>query len=375
MILLRRVAIAWTFAMTSVALAPNAAEAQDKAIVPGGIWGKAEIRPERLEYEIELKTEMGLTDKTVKKTEKLKLSLYVVPLKKSGGAQMVYTLAPTDPAASFSGLSVGSLSLDKKFVPRSELSHPRDFLLNGALVRLFSAGQRAKAEQIEQQSAGKESIQLMGVSFRGKVPIKYEVLVSESGNEELEYSLSLAGDPVITDLGRTRLELRTLEQKFTFAPDTHEMTRGTWKHEILRHSGGKTRKQREEITFTQIQRRPLESEEIAKLTEEYKLLEPIARAVLPGRSASSQKDLLETQLASYKEKHTDGLLAGGLPILEAQLSQAMGRIQRPANPDVLADKLIGKPAPDFKLKDLLGNEVKLSDYKGKVVLVTFWGYI
>ncbi len=32
----------------------------------------------------------------------------------------------------------------------------------------------------------------------------------------------------------------------------------------------------------------------------------------------------------------------------------------------------GKPAPDFTLKNLDGEEVSLSDYRGKIVLVNFW---
>jgi cytochrome c biogenesis protein CcmG/thiol:disulfide interchange protein DsbE len=33
---------------------------------------------------------------------------------------------------------------------------------------------------------------------------------------------------------------------------------------------------------------------------------------------------------------------------------------------------IGQPAPDFVLKNLDGNEVKLADFEGKVVIVDFW---
>lgn len=36
--------------------------------------------------------------------------------------------------------------------------------------------------------------------------------------------------------------------------------------------------------------------------------------------------------------------------------------------------VVGKPVPDFTAKDVEGVEFKLSDYKGKVVLLDFWGF-
>jgi len=43
------------------------------------------------------------------------------------------------------------------------------------------------------------------------------------------------------------------------------------------------------------------------------------------------------------------------------------------NPSPYAvEKMVGKKAPDFTLADLDGKPVKLSDYKGKVVLLFFW---
>jgi len=36
---------------------------------------------------------------------------------------------------------------------------------------------------------------------------------------------------------------------------------------------------------------------------------------------------------------------------------------------------IGKPAPHFSAVDSNGKSVKLSDYRGKVVLLDFWSYV
>jgi cytochrome oxidase Cu insertion factor (SCO1/SenC/PrrC family) len=38
-----------------------------------------------------------------------------------------------------------------------------------------------------------------------------------------------------------------------------------------------------------------------------------------------------------------------------------------------ADRLVDRQAPDFTLTSLDGKEVSLSDFRGKVVVLAFWG--
>ena len=46
-------------------------------------------------------------------------------------------------------------------------------------------------------------------------------------------------------------------------------------------------------------------------------------------------------------------------------------VSQPTQPSAPA-AVVGAPAPDFELTDLDGNAVRLSDYRGKTVLVNFW---
>ena len=39
----------------------------------------------------------------------------------------------------------------------------------------------------------------------------------------------------------------------------------------------------------------------------------------------------------------------------------------------VAARLIGVPAPEIEAEDADGKKFKLSDYKGKVVMIDFWG--
>jgi thiol-disulfide isomerase/thioredoxin len=49
-----------------------------------------------------------------------------------------------------------------------------------------------------------------------------------------------------------------------------------------------------------------------------------------------------------------------------------GAMEQSANMTNAHDALLGRPAPDFKLRDLEGAETQLAALKGKVVLLDFW---
>jgi peroxiredoxin len=59
--------------------------------------------------------------------------------------------------------------------------------------------------------------------------------------------------------------------------------------------------------------------------------------------------------------------AGFLAVALAGCSAGSDRVQAAVKPDAKR-----KAAPDFVLKDLNGNTAKLSDYRGKIVLLNFW---
>ena len=67
------------------------------------------------------------------------------------------------------------------------------------------------------------------------------------------------------------------------------------------------------------------------------------------------------------------LILGGIWLISSRISFGRsGGINPAATTPVKAIALVGQPAPDFALKNLAGETVRLSDFKGKPVLVNFW---
>ena len=104
----------------------------------------------------------------------------------------------------------------------------------------------------------------------------------------------------------------------------------------------------------------------------------------------SQPELAPRVLQYYGKEYGEHLASLEVPELEKQREQLYEKL-RDAFPNVeldgvamgeLAEKMlyrirhlsVGKVAPEIDGEDIAGNRFKLSDYRGKVVMLTFWGH-
>ncbi len=87
--------------------------------------------------------------------------------------------------------------------------------------------------------------------------------------------------------------------------------------------------------------------------------------------------LLLACLGAWWATSGSGADATPTPTIFAMLPQAIVTSNQPSptasdTPDVPVGTRVGQIAPDFRLKDLSGKEVALSDFRGKVVILNFW---
>ncbi len=62
------------------------------------------------------------------------------------------------------------------------------------------------------------------------------------------------------------------------------------------------------------------------------------------------------------------------PIPQAQVPQNAPNVNRPPPVPAQLGPKVGESAPEIKGEDVDGKEFALSDYKGKVVVLDFWGF-
>jgi hypothetical protein len=62
-------------------------------------------------------------------------------------------------------------------------------------------------------------------------------------------------------------------------------------------------------------------------------------------------------------------------LAQSSLFPSCGKSLRPSGPSSVGQDLaVGQPAPEIQGADLDGVAFKLSDYRGKVVVLDFWGH-
>jgi thiol-disulfide isomerase/thioredoxin len=101
---------------------------------------------------------------------------------------------------------------------------------------------------------------------------------------------------------------------------------------------------------------------LMKNTDYAKTVE-VAEACILNKKADDK--MKEAYINAFKQIH------GSSAEAEARLSKLASEAKAKMM-ESLKKEMLNKPAPDFNLKDFDGNFVKLSDLKGKVVVVDFW---
>jgi hypothetical protein len=111
----------------------------------------------------------------------------------------------------------------------------------------------------------------------------------------------------------------------------------------------------------------------------------MAKSIATGSSDEDTKGLMdylgEARYAELKKSDPAAIEAEAGKLLDqvvkdfADVKGSRSTLGEAATGDLheLRDLVVGKPAPEIEGEDLMGAKLKLSDYRGKVVLLDFWG--
>jgi peroxiredoxin len=119
--------------------------------------------------------------------------------------------------------------------------------------------------------------------------------------------------------------------------------------------------------------RQIAEERTAELDQAYVILSDAARRAVYDRQLKGEEPPTRRGPVGGLSRREVLMALGGAAVgllLIALVWVLSGRNAQPALPPVGE---LNRPAPDFTLPGLDGQDVRLSDYRGKVVLVNFWG--
>ena len=327
--------------------------------------------PEKIRYSVRI-TENG-------DSRSVDVDAYVLPGKRKAKRVIFVPLPPNTLEESDSsattvdreewGLPLGSLVTNSRGAPRPELTDPHRRDLVSALLSWFEADQIVTASWRAPESDGEAEIEVPSLKLMMPLPVTHRL---EAGTESRGPVVRLELKEPVTRSGNLSVELKRLRWAFEL-DDQQRFSRGEIRREVIQTAGSFKKETDARVAIQVLERTELETAEAKAIADEFDALRPIVRALLSGQT-EEQIRKAGKELTKFRRDHPKGALGGSLPELEVQLASAEAQVAGLADPDKAAQKMIGKPAPDFTLKDLEGNDVSLSSFKGKSVVLSFWGY-
>ncbi len=274
-----------------------------------------------------------------------------------GGTRWIWRAVDEENGTYPGGFPIGSLRLAKRGKPRPELFDPLSPGVTQALIAIHAA--------VEAQ-AGEGWADGNAVGIRRNLPVIRTDVAAESGFI-LKGSLSV--EEVEIRGGKKPLKLTSLEEELRY-DEKGGLTEAHWSARMTR--GGEKSPGRE-LHLVRKAVALLEEEEGVEVQRGFEFLKPVVSVLRRGMSLKAV-ELAEEMFKKQRKEFEKGPLGDVVKDVDVLLKEIRELAAQPLNPDERAKNLLGKPAPDFTLEDLDGEEINLSDYLGKTVLVAFWGY-
>jgi hypothetical protein len=98
----------------------------------------------------------------------------------------------------------------------------------------------------------------------------------------------------------------------------------------------------------------------------------VARLFGGGQESSAEKGL--EKLVEFEKQHPSPVLAGIARELRTKLALRVESERARAEREARQNAIVGSEAADFTLEDLFGRKISLRDFRGRPVIVAFWGY-
>ena len=293
----------------------------------------------------------------LKGEDESKYTVTIYQVEAPGGTRWIWRAIDPENGTYPGGFPIGSVRLQKRGKPRPELFDPLSPGVTQALIAIHAAVAAQEGDGWADGSA---------VGIRRNLPVKRRDVAVETG-------FSLKGSLSVEKLeirgGKKPLVLTSLEEELHY-DEKGGLTEAHWVATMTR--GGEAYPGRE-LHLVRKEVALLEEEEGKEVQRGFEFLKPVVSVLRKGMSLVAV-EMAEERFNKERKEFAKGPLGEVVKDVEGMLKEIREMASQPLDPDERAKKLLGKAAPDFTLEDLDGDEVKLSDYLGKTVMLAFWGY-